>query len=231
MLATVSIAVSVAAIYLCTRVDAPPTLRTPARLATERALTARVSATFQETPFDEALATLSRASGVSITYDRAALARIGAPRRIHVSARVRGVQVTKALGVVLGAVNLGESSVFIRPNGSVAILTPAQVEGEGVWREYDVRPHVVRFGEANRDFNSDTSVKLQRDLVGLIEETVDTEGWGSAGAFGEHSLANGWLRIRQHPEQHHVIALLLDQILPRDAAMRYLHRRLMGERR
>jgi hypothetical protein len=215
-------------IHLSTRPEVPAQF-TAAQTRTFKMLQKRLpDLTFDRTPLREALARLSDLAGVRMSVDADALSAAGLSVDAPVSARLRDVRLQKALELLAAQVGLVRRC---RDDGSVDLLTPAQNDAEAGWREYDLRPYVTPLGAPDPDWSDPHVIKLQEDIVNLIQETIGPESWKEAGGrVGTCTFERGTLRVLQHPDEQWLIAHLLDQLLNREAAMQYLYERLTGAR-
>lgn len=213
-------------IYLCTRDTSPPP-QTAAQDATDRALSQRAPRIdFDNVPTPDAIASLAKLAGVRITIDPSV--RPLAEQRL-VTLRLRDVHIGKGLNEILRPLGLGQINRHVHRDGSVTIMSNERLARETVWHQHDVAPLVGRFGQPPPDWSADEGQKLQQGLASVVLETVSPETWPEAGGtLGELMIENGRMRVRHLPEEQRQVWHLLDQFLPRESAMHYLHDRLTG---
>ena len=215
-----------ATIYLCTRDPSPPP-QTAAQDATDRALSQRVPRIdFDDFPMPQAIASLAELAGVRIRFDPHVM-RLAEQR--FVTVHLRDAHIGKGLNEILARVGLSQINRHVHRDGSITIMSKGRLARETVWHEYDLAPVIGQFGEPPPDWSSDQFKRLQQELVSVIQETVSPETWPEAGGtLGELVIENGRMRVRHLPEEQRQVWHLLDQFLPRESAMHYLHDRLTG---
>ena len=183
----------------------------------------------QNTPLSDAIDRLRDSTGLNIFVNWRGLGKVGISRVTSVSVHLRRVTLSKALGLILEAINKEDARLgFGADDGTLVIDTRDNLDqGRLITRVYDIRDLIVELPDFTApDFDSVTPpaggvtrpaadqrrmtrAQLIEAMITLIKETVAPDSWQKLGQIRELS---GQLIVSQTPENHASMVHLLEQL-------------------
>lgn len=169
----------------------------------EKALEAKASFQFVDTPLDDVVANLADTQGINIVIDELALGDEGIATDHPVTLGIKNVSLRSALRLMFAPVEL----TFVVDDEFLVITTPAMAETRLSVRVYPVQDLV-----GVRTTNGEATHYDTQQLIELIEQTIATDAWASVGGPGEARGAQGKLVVSQTQSAHREIETLLKSL-------------------
>lgn len=179
---------------------------------------------FAALPADQALQFVGDQASLQLCVDWDALKAVGVERTTPITVRLRNVKAGKAINALLkeacGNVDDAPCQYHMLDSGEILITTQPGIAAFVVERRYDLRPVMFRFPVMNcfGDDNSPPEENIHREeltdaVSKLIEDTVDSDSWQrNGGKIGTIRWENGWIVVRQTPENHRALVRLIQQL-------------------
>lgn len=177
---------------------------------------------FDAVGFGDVIDFLRDISGANIFVNWKSLEAAKIDRNSPVSANLRNIKFSKALGIILDSVGGQTKLGYGVEEGVITISTQGDFDRNVVVRVYDIRDLIVVIPEFTAGTDNAkpapatqpvTRERLVQAITKLIIDTVSTDSWkdhgGSVGALRE---LEGQLIITQTPENHKQVVQLLEQI-------------------
>ncbi len=169
---------------------------------------------FIDTPFADVIQRIRDQSRIRIEVDWPTLHTFDIERTSPVTARYRGIKVSRALNLICRAVDGDDDDhrIYLIPavdNRSVRLTSLAGLKATLVERDYPIES-LVKSG------------RTKADIILSVEENVDAASWANTpdwiavGHFGAITADpfRPVLHVRQTPENHRRISLTLDRLPP-----------------
>ena len=191
-------------------------------------------ASFESVAFSDVIDYLRDVSGANIFVNWKSLESAGVDPKTPITARLRDIKLSKALNVLLDGASGGSGKLgYAVDAGVITITTTDDLAKNVVVRVYDIRdllviapdfqmnepataiaaPGPATHPSAPTTRPAPTREELVKQIIRLIEETIDTKSWkdhgGKAGAVRE---LQGQLIVTQTPENHRSLVTLLEQL-------------------
>lgn len=178
---------------------------------------------FKDTPFREAIDTLSRKTGMTTRLHTWSLASAGINADDPVSLHVANMIAGQVLDQMIACLGSGPRPAYWKSDGILEVGTAAEKDRAIITRLYDVRDILKSEVERPRAlFPSATETSLddaQNALIKYPEDYVVTESWkDNGGTSGVLYCAFGRLVVTQTPRNQDAVELALYYISDRLAA-------------
>ncbi|MCA9162966.1 MAG: hypothetical protein KDA62_08300 [Planctomycetales bacterium] len=169
----------------------------------EKALDAKVSFEFIDTPLNDVAAYIADAQDINVLIDELALSDEGIAKDHPVTLGIRDVSLRSALRLMFKPLAL----TFVIEDEFLVITTLTTAETNLPVRVYPVQDLV-----GVRAADGDATYYDTQQLIDLIEQTIAMDSWASVGGPGEARGAQGKLVVSQTQAAHREIETLLKSL-------------------